>query len=93
MVFYLIHTFFPVRERLCVYEMAKVFRWIWVMLQPGQDGQDGYVLGQSLIHFTNRGECVKAAKNWIKTANYDMCCVTRGPYLVVETLDGVNNWY
>ena len=65
---------------------------MWVILEPFHDGQDGYVLGQSLIHQENRGECVKAAKEWLKThKDYDMCGVTRGPFLIVETVDGNTN--
>jgi hypothetical protein len=68
--------------------MNKAFRWIWVIHEPF-NGEDGYVLGQSLLHYTNRVECIKAAKKWLETHdNYDVCTLTRGPYLIVETLEG-----
>ena len=73
---------------------TAVFRWIWVIMEPCQNGQDGYVLGQGVIHYERRDECVKAAKEWLKEHNdYDACTLTRGPYLIVETVDGKNNWF
>lgn len=72
--------------------MSKVFRWIWVMLEP-YNGQDGYVVGQSILHYTNRVECTNAARKWLETASYDTCILSRGPYLIVETLDGDKNKY
>jgi hypothetical protein len=64
------------------------------MLQPYPDGQDRYVLGQSILYYENRAECVKEAKKWLaESANWDMCTLTRGPYLIVETLDGDKNKY
>lgn len=72
--------------------MAKIYRWIYIILAPFGDGQDGYVIGQSLIHYKTRDECVKAAKEWLKTASYDACSVTKGPYLIVESVDGAYHW-
>jgi hypothetical protein len=77
--------------------MSKVFRWVYVIIHHcggGDDQEDGYVLGQSLIYYDNRARCVKDAKKWLaESANYDMCTLTRGPYLVIETLDGDKNKY
>ena len=72
---------------------AKVFQWIWVMFRFFNDGSDGYVLGQSMMHYTNRGECAKAAKEWLKNTNVEQCVLCRGPYLIIETLDGEKNTY
>ena len=73
--------------------MSKVFRWLWVMLEYYSGGQDGYVVGQSMIHYTNRGECTKAARAWLDTATVEKSPFGRGPYLIVETLDGDKNKY
>jgi hypothetical protein len=80
---------------LCQKKMSKVFRWLYVMLEGYGGGQeDGYVLGQSMIYYDNRAECVKDAKKWLtESASYDMCTLSRGPYLVIETVDGNKNKY
>jgi hypothetical protein len=71
----------------------KVYRWLYVILEQYGDGQeDGYVLGQSMTYYENRVQCVKDAKKWLaESASYDACTLSRGPYMVIETLGGGGN--
>lgn len=66
--------------------MAQYFRWMWVIIEPCEV-EDGYLLGWSDVYYTTRAECVAAARIWIETADYDMCILTRGPYLIVQSVN------
>ena len=81
-------------RQVCLQKPKKVFRWIWIILESFINDQDGYVWGQGVIHYERRDECIKAAKERLKEHNdFDACTLTKGPYLIVETVDGKNNWY
>ena len=72
-----------------VYHTKKKFRWMWVIIERLDTGnkEDGYVLGQGHLYYTNTTECAKAAKKWLETCggpNYASRDLPRRHYLIIE---------
>ena len=68
--------------------MVQIFRWMWVIIEQGEGNMDdGDLLGESAVYYRTRAECVAAARIWVQTVDYDVCTITRGPYLIVQSVD------
>lgn len=64
--------------------MSNRFRWLYIILQPYCPTAKGYVLKQSQTYFETKTACINNAKQWLNTADYDMCYQDRGPILVIK---------